>query len=95
MLGASLGAPDSRLRPVAPVVAVRQHRSDTVLDCLAALPDIQRRTIVLTCYRHMSGREVADALSIDVRTVYSHLHDALTAIKSRHTRTVNSGMTRR
>ncbi|WP_232548319.1 SigE family RNA polymerase sigma factor [Propioniciclava soli] len=55
---------------------------DRVTRMLAALPDTQRRVVVLRYYDDLSERQVAETLGLSVAAVKSATHRALTALRT-------------
>ena len=57
--------------------------AERVAEAIRALPDVQRRVLVLRDVLGHPGRTVADALGLSTAAMKSHLHRARTAVRLR------------
>lgn len=61
---------------------IRQLEAERVAQAIAALPDLQRRVLILRDVQGYPGRAVADSLGLSLAAMKSQLHRARTNIKA-------------
>lgn len=72
------------LRPSAPRAADEATMNQQVIDkALATLPEAQRQVLLLHTIENMSGEEIATALGINEKTVWTRLHRARATMQER------------
>jgi RNA polymerase sigma factor (sigma-70 family) len=61
---------------------IRHLEAERVARAIAALPDVQRRVLILRDVQGYPGRVVADSLGLSVAAMKSHLHRARTNVRA-------------
>ncbi|MEU7790367.1 sigma-70 family RNA polymerase sigma factor [Amycolatopsis sp. NPDC049159] len=75
--------PDPGLADSAEDEALKRLEAERVARAIQALPDVQRRVLVLRDVLGHPGRAVADSLGLSTAAMKSHLHRARTAVRAR------------
>ena len=75
--------PDPGLTESAEDEALKRLEAERVARAIQALPDVQRRVLVMRDVLGQPGRTVADALGLSTAAMKSHLHRARTAVRAR------------
>ncbi|WP_410567415.1 RNA polymerase sigma factor [Amycolatopsis sp. cmx-4-61] len=79
--GADGGAP--ALAASAEEEVLQRLEAERVAEAIRALPDVQRRVLILRDVLGHPGRTVADGLGLSTAAMKSHLHRARTAVRLR------------
>ena len=62
--------------------SVQFHELDVrIRKFIASMPEQRRKVFLLSRYRGLSNKEIADMLGLSVRTVDRHINMALTSLK--------------
>ncbi|MGW4061506.1 RNA polymerase sigma factor [Amycolatopsis sp. NPDC004747] len=69
--------------PSAEDEAISRLEAERVAEAIRALPDVQRRVLVMRDVLGHPGRTVADTLGLSTAAMKSHLHRARTAVRAR------------
>lgn len=75
--------PDPGLAASAEDEALRRLDAERVAEAIRALPELQRRVLVMRDVLGQPGRTVADGLGLSTAAMKSHLHRARTAVRLR------------
>ncbi|EOD58667.1 RNA polymerase sigma factor [Amycolatopsis vancoresmycina] len=62
---------------------LRRLEAERVAEAIRALPDVQRRVLIMRDVLGQPGRAVADGLGLSTAAMKSHLHRARTAVRLR------------
>ena len=75
--------PDPGLAASAEDEVLRRLEAERVAEAIRALPDIQRRVLIMRDVLGHPGRTVAGTLGLSTAAMKSHLHRARTAVRAR------------